>query len=88
MGQRQTIRLTVDRTESGLLVCIDDFGNQYRLPAGFAGPFHDGDILYATFSEGRFLSARFAEEETKTKKAALQTRLNRLIGQKNGDCNH
>ncbi|NLK40217.1 MAG: DUF3006 domain-containing protein [Clostridiales bacterium] len=83
MNQHKNIRLSVDRTEADIVICFDDFGNKYELSADIVGHFKDGDIIYATFSEGNIISAYLAEEETSSKKAALQNRLNRLFDKKN-----
>lgn len=80
MPNDEILRLTVDRTESGIIVCFDDNNNKYELFERETGKLADGDIIYARFSEGMPIFLSTAHDETEAEKSALQERLKRIFG--------
>lgn len=80
MNPYNGIRLSVDRTESNIVICFDDLGNKYELPTEIVGTIDDGDIIYVVFSDDEIISVSHAKEDTTSAKTSLQNRLSRMFG--------
>ena len=81
MAASRSCILTVDRTEDGVIILIDETETVYRATADMLGiPVREGDILCVVLAaDGRILSAENDTEATANRRAAMREKLRRLF---------
>ena len=72
-------KLTLDRFEGELGVCIDECGNKYDLPKSLLKGLSESDIFLATREGNSFSEIEPLREETERKTAEIKDRLHRLF---------
>lgn len=73
------MKVRIDRFEESFAVCVDEEETFYDLPrADFSIPLHEGDILDIELQNGKVVSARFLEEETKAEAEAVRALMRSL----------
>ena len=82
--ENTTFFLTLDRTENGMLVLLDEYENRYLCPAQTAAvddtPYEDGTVFRAeTDGAGAVLSLTPDMEKTASRRAALKEKRRQLL---------
>lgn len=73
------MKVRIDRFEESFAVCVDEEENFYDLArADFSIPLHEGDILDIELQNGKVVSARFLEEETRAEAEAVRALMKSL----------
>lgn len=73
------MKVTVDRVEDGVVVCIDDDDEQYEFYVeDFPAEAHAGDVFELTLDGERALEAVFLEKETEELRRRAQAAMDRL----------
>lgn len=73
------LKLTLDRYEEGLAVCLDENDKRYEIPGSVLGDMRENDIFTVEYDGETFSSPFLLREETEAVKESVSKRMSRLF---------